>query len=215
MKKRIIQLEGQPIVVSPRKFYGSKNENKESRKTFLFRPNEYKQFISQQNRKHEILFQCKLFTGMRYEEMVRLKKHPEWIDGQFIHIPSHAGQKKAKRTTPERWIRLSYVGRENVKRLFEIDLPGIDSVNEYLEQWEFVLPNGNIPEIMGQWKPHISSMSFRKTYESWLVFFYPPSAMHVAMSQGHNSFTQFQHYLNMPFTEANKKEMEEYCMGWI
>ena len=45
----------------------------------------------------------------------------------------------------------------------------------------------------------INNKSFRKTWESWLVFYYPDKALQIALSQGHTTTTQYEHYLNIPF----------------
>ncbi|GAH15823.1 unnamed protein product, partial [marine sediment metagenome] len=54
----------------------------------------------------------------------------------------------------------------------------------------------------------------RKTWESWLMFFYPQRAMEIALSQGHTTVTSLQHYLGMPFTEVDRVEMAQFVEGW-
>jgi len=42
----------------------------------------------------------------------------------------------------------------------------------------------NFPLIVG-----LSAKTFRKTWESWLLFSYPDKAMEIALSQGHTELT--------------------------
>ena len=174
--------------------------------TLILRPAEFKEIIKNVNRKYEVIFYSLLLTGMRYEELYRFRQHPEWFDGNFIHLPSDTGQKKVKRHTPERWIRLSIAGKIQVKSLFDIELPKSSSIiNQYLYY--------NFPNIK-----YLGVKTFRKTWESWLVFYFSGKSgveIMIAESQGHTTITQFHHYLNMPFTEKDKMEMREFVEGWV
>ena len=62
---------------------------------------------------------CLLLTGMRYEELLRLRHNPDRLDGNFIHLPESA-QKKAKRKQLERWIKLSIMGKYILPQPFDI-----------------------------------------------------------------------------------------------
>ena len=55
----------------------------------------------------------------------------------------------------------------------------------------------------------INNKTFRKTWESWLVFYYPDKALQIALRQGHTTTTQYEHYLNIPFEDADRKEMRK------
>jgi len=172
-------------------------------KTRIFRPEEYEYVYEKANEKYRIIFSCLLMTGMRYEELRRLRKHPEWIDRNgFILLPAEA-QKKEKRSSRERFIRLSYRGREAIKRLFDLeaDLPANITVDNYIKY--------NFREIEG-----FSLKSFRKTWESWLVFYFQ-KPLNIAESQGHTMLTQLNHYISLPFTEEDKMKMRPYVEGWI
>ena len=138
---------------------------------------------------------------MRYAELLRLRGHQEWLNGQFIHLPPGEGQRKAKRTSSGRWVRLSIQGKKAVEALFDIQLPSNNSINQYFNY------NFHISDF--------SLKSLRKTYESWLVYYYPQQQLEVAMSQGHTMVTQVRHYLNLPFTQREKLEMGEYVEGWV
>jgi len=78
----------------------------------IFRPGECKQFIKAIPKKnYQLTFKALLYTSMRYIEMQRFQKHPEWFDGDFIHLPAMAIRKK-KRKQLERWVRLNPAGKE-------------------------------------------------------------------------------------------------------
>lgn len=190
-----------PIELQAKKIGGKKTKSKGIMKTLILRPKEFKEIIKGCDRRHQIMFSALLFTGMRYEEMLRFREHREWFDGQFVHLPAGMGEKKALRVDPERWIRLSYRGREAIESLFDIELPTIQSLNSYV-RYNFHIP-------------HFSMKTFRKTYESWLVYYFQGKEVHIAQSQGHDTFTQFRHYLNLPFTDDDKSDMKEFVEGWI
>jgi integrase len=60
----------------------------------------------------------------------------------------------------------------------------------------------------------INNTTFRKTWESWLLFSYPDKAMEIALSQGHTELTQLRHYANLPFLDKDREEMNEFVVGW-
>ena len=70
-----------------------------------------------------------------YEELRRLRKHPEWVSGATIFLPAEA-MKKEKRTQPQRFVKLSYAGREVIKRLFDLnpELPRNVVVDNYIKR---------------------------------------------------------------------------------
>lgn len=170
-------------------------------KTRILRPSEYEKIYGRANGEYRIIFSCLLMTGMRYEELRRLRKHPEWVSGATIFLPAEA-MGKEKRSQPQRFVRLSYAGREAIKRLFDLDpeLPRNVVVDNYIRR--------NFGDFQG-----FTLKSFRKTWESWLVFYYR-MPLEVALSQGHTIMTQLQHYLGLPFTEQDRLGMKQYVEGW-
>ncbi len=62
---------------------------------------------------------------------------------------------------------------------------------------------------------HLCAKTSRKTWESWLVFYYPERAGLVYQSQGHTGTTSLVYYQNMPFTDADKAQMKAYVEGWV
>ena len=45
----------------------------------ILRPSEYKMIRESVKRDKQILLDCVLLTGMRYEELLRLRKNPDWL----------------------------------------------------------------------------------------------------------------------------------------
>src|SRR5438128_2188709 len=78
--------------------------------TRILRPAEYEQLregartLENQTRSDALLL-----TGFRYIEAIRFYDNPDWLDGQFVHLPAYA-RRKSKRTQKERWVRLSRKG---------------------------------------------------------------------------------------------------------
>lgn len=193
-----------PIELQAKKIHGKKSKSKGIWRTLILRPSEYEQIYSDSTRKYQIIFSCLLYTGMRYEELKRLRRNPQWIDANgFIHLPADA-QKKEKRVDPERWIRLSYRGREAVRRLYDLrpeELPASPTIDQYIKR--------NWPKLKT-----FSMKTFRKTWESWCVFYFKNPLL-VAQSQGHTLLTQFNHYISMPWTEKDRLEMKPHVEGYI
>ena len=148
-----------------------------------------------------------LFTGMRYIELKRFKEHHEWYDGDFIHLPAMA-VRKSRRKQKERSVRLNPRGKGIIPYFLQMtkELPAYSTWRENLTRWA---------EKAGLYPNHWSSKTLRKTWESWLAFYYPKSHVHIALSQGHTQITSMEHYLNMPFTEDDRNKMKDYVEGWI
>ena len=47
------------------------------------------------------------------------------------------------------------------------------------------------------------------------MFYYPYKALEIALSQGHSTATQYQHYVNIPFEEYDGKEMRKWVGGGV
>jgi hypothetical protein len=156
---------------------------------------------------YKTILEALLYTGMRYIEIQRFQKHPEWFDGDFVHLPKEASL-KPKRTQPERWIRLNNQGRMSVRHFISIKtpIPSYQSWNENLKCWA---RRGNLDDV------GLSVKIIRKIWESWLIFFFPQQMPLIVQSQGHTMLISVQHYLNMPFTESDRVEIKNYVEGWV
>ena len=177
-------------------------------KTRVFRPKEWTALLKGCPKiEYKTMLQALLFTGMRYIEMKRFQKYPSWFDTEFVHLPRELAVKKQKRTQMERWVRLNNQGKMAVQYFLNLDkhLPSYQSWNENLKCW--CRRAGLDPEGM-------SVKCTRKTWESWLMYYYPHRSMEIAQSQGHTTTTSLQHYMNSPFTESDKLEIKNYVEGW-
>ena len=147
-----------------------------------------------------------LLTGMRYAELQRFRENPDWLDGKFVFLP-RGSMLKVKAKQRERAIRLSDMGKTLLSDLFQVPYP-----LPYLPALDMKLRRLSKRILEGA---PINNKTFRKTWESWLVFYYPDKSLQIALSQGHTTTTQYEHYLNIPFEEDDRKEMRKWVEGWI
>ena len=177
----------------------------------ILRPKEYDALLDTIYRKnlkykYREIINALLYTGMRYVELQRFQKHPEWFDKKTrsIYLPPEASRKK-KRTMKERYVYLSTQGITHVENfIFYVDkTPLRETLDNLLTFWGKKAGLGRI-----------SVKTFRKTWESWLVVSYPNALSLIAMSQGHTLFTAMNHYLNLPFTDEDIEEIKVRTAGW-
>ncbi len=175
----------------------------------ILRPSEYKLLEAEVIKQHHrIMLQTLLFSGMRFIECKRFQEHPEWYDGNFIKITLGEGVLKEKIRQKERWIRLNALGKMVIPYYLELEekLPSNQTWRENIRRWA---ENAGFDPI------GLCPKTTRKTWESWLMFFYENKALQILQSQGHTGEISLKHYLNFPFTQADKMEMAEYVSGWI
>ena len=173
----------------------------------ILRPSEYEALLrAVQKKRHRTMLQALLYTGMRYIELQRFQDYPGWFTGEFIHLPKIA-DRKVHRTQPERWVRLNQQGRMIIEYFLQLDdkLPAYQNWRDNMRRWAEIA--GISPDGMG-------AKTTRKTWESWLMFYYPGYMADITLSQGHDTITSIQHYLNMPFTEVDQLQMKNYVEGW-
>ena len=178
-------------------------------KVRILRPSEYKQLLTGCPKPElKTMLQALMYTGMRYIEMKRFQQYPSWYDGvQFIHLPRMA-DRKIMRTQQERFVRLNPPGKLIIEYFINLKrtLPTYQAWQENMETW--ARRGGISPNCM-------FAKTTRKTWESWLMFYYPQQMAQITLSQGHNTITSIQHYLNMPFTETDRLEIKNYVEGWV
>ena len=176
--------------------------------TRILRPKEWKALLQGCSKiEYKTILQTLLYTGVRYIELQRFQRNPHWFDGEFVHLPKEASKKKM-RTQQERWVRLNNQGRMMVQFFITIktSVPTYQSWNENLKCWA---RRGGLDDV------GLSVKSTRKTWESWLMFYFPQQMPLIVLSQGHTQLISLQHYLNMPFTEADRIEIRNYVEGWV
>jgi integrase len=126
-----------------------------------------------------------LLTGMRYAELQRLRENPDWLDGKFIFLP-RGSMLKVKAKQSKRTIGSSDVWKTLMPDLFQCPrpLPELSALDMELRRL-----SKRILE-----RAPVNNETFRKTLESWLVFYYPDKSLQIALSQGHTTTTRYKHY---------------------
>ena len=105
--------------------------------TRIFRPYEWQKVLYGCPKiELRTILEALLYTGMRYIEMKRLQEHPEWFDGDFVHL-SELAQKKVKRKQKERWVRLNSQGKMVVRYFLngQKKIPSYQTWNENVRTW--------------------------------------------------------------------------------
>ncbi|MBP2133971.1 integrase [Methanomicrobium sp. W14] len=177
--------------------------------TRILTPAEYRGLRSEfQNYTHKMIFDGMLFSGARTEEFWRFIKYKRYFDPErcVIHLPEKL-VKKSKVKHKARDIFLSNWGLQAMERLYDSEVYEVSRV-----AWREDLlraakkagigTNGIMPKMT------------RKTWESWLIVSFPHMALQIHMSQGHNSITAMNHYLNISFTAEEKFDMKKYVTGF-
>ena len=154
---------------------------------------------------NQLRLKTALITGMRYGELCRLTKHPEYYDknSNVIFLPNET---KKFRTARRRYIRLPDIARDILPMFFKVvkDMPSIQAWIQNLKRW--AIAGGLDPN-------YLCARTTRKTWESWLVATGHDTLM-VALSQGHNEDTMLKHYLGIPFSDEDKIKMQYWVRGW-
>lgn len=178
-------------------------------KTRVFRPKEFNALLRGCPKiEYKTILEALLYTGMRYIEMKRFQKYPLWFDDDFVHMPRELAIKKEKRTQQERWVRLNQQGKMAVRHFIGLKNTALPSYQSWVHNLRRWANHVNLdPEL-------INVKSTRKSWESWLMFYYPHRTMEIAQSQGHTTTTSLQHYMNSPFTDEDKLAMRSYVEGW-
>lgn len=174
-------------------------------KTRVLRPSEFEKVVLLFKAKDIVVINALMFSGMRYEELVRLHSNSRNFDDKsgFIHLSS----KKRKAKQKERFVRLNTLGIQAM-RLF-LDLEVCPSCHTFWVTMKRNLKRADFDTI------GISPKSFRKSWESWLCAKYKANFLEIVLSQGHTSLTAIQHYLGTSFTKDDIEAMDKYTSGWI
>jgi hypothetical protein len=184
--------------------------------TRVFRPWEYTVLRSYLKPDQQIVADTLLLTGMRYEELLRFRHNPNWLDedSATVHLPSWAmqkGRKLSRNVQTERWVRLSIRGKGVVPNLFRVEMPRRVAFDQMLKR-KALKASISREDFVAD---NISQKTFRKTLASWLRIYYPSALDHIFLSLGHSRITELRHYLGIPFSDRDKQEMREWVEGWI
>jgi len=153
-----------------------------------------------------INFEMTFMLGMRYEEAKWAQNHPENYDKEAGNFKISTNKVKVKDKI--RLVRLSTKARNIIQSFFNADkkLPTMDGWNKKLKYYA---------KLSGMSDAGISSRMMRKTYESWLMFYYPDRKYEILQSQGHSELTALRHYIKTSYNEKDKIIMKEFVDGWI
>lgn len=155
----------------------------------------------------QMLLDTLLNTGMRYQELRNFANNKKWFDNKnrAIVLPQSATKTKRGRTihlTPEFNKNLTlYLSNSNLEVSTRI------AMNENLKRWCKPLKSklSFIPTVK----------TFRKTWESWLLFAEYDSTK-VAANQGHTTTIQLNHYLNFSSKLKSEKQLViDKTKGWM
>lgn len=193
-------------------------------KVRILRPSEYSLLRQGAVKNHyQVQLDALLYTGMRYIEMRRLHSNPGWLDSSgFVYLPQEAsgkalnpveyftrdGRKKIRRPRSQlnRWVKLNPQGLMAISLYLRgPQLPVWQTWTIWFKEWA---------ERIGLEPAGLGPKTTRKTWESWLTFYYRQDRfLEIVQSQGHTTGTSLGHYLSMPFLPKDKEEMEPYVKG--
>lgn len=181
----------------------------EKNKIAILVPHEYDEIRSVMRKKHRVLADFLLYTGMRYTEARRVTEDLYDRTKKYIYLP-HGLDRKVKRSAPDRYVHLSTLGKSAVDRYFEepYTFPTYVDFDQVLRTAK--KRSGIVKEGLT-----LSIKSFRKTWECWLAVTYPERIVFIVMSQGHTEMVAIKHYLNIPFSPEEKREIKEHVSGWM
>lgn len=173
--------------------------------TRILRPCEVRQLVNAiPKNENKEKFEALLYTGSRYSELKWLYDNPKYFTGKTIKVFST----KPEAVFEERYIRLNVQGQRAISYFLRSkkNLPHYTVWDENLKRWAKMAnldPKG------------ISIKTTRKTWESFLVTYYPKNLDFIYLSQGHTRMTALEFYLMLPFTDEDIEDMKFYVEGWI
>jgi len=177
----------------------------------------------------KVLLRALLFTGMRYQELIRLKQNPSGFHPDKGYILVKSGKREA--VYSERYVHLTPAGVQAVKDFLadeRMDYPSSAVMTKNLCAWARAAHLEAAPELEGgkisqganaglnrQNVWGMSVKSFRKSWESWLAVSFPDRLEMVMLSQGHQTATSIKHYLGVPFSQDEREEIRTMTAGWM
>lgn len=96
------------------------------------------------------------------------RETPDWLDGRFTYLP-RGSMIKIRAKQKERTIELSDIGKALVSVLFQTPHP----LTEF-PAFDMMMRSLSKRILEG---PPVNNKTFRKTWESWLVFHYPDKSL--------------------------------------
>jgi len=158
------------------------------------------------------LFSVCFWTGMRYVEVQRLHKHPEWImEGKKQIILDRDTQQKPKRVAPVRYVPIPPQIQGELAYFFKNQKPPApqnwnNDLKRFAEAADLGTPK--IPATEG-----ILPKATRASIESWMFAAGLPESW-ICLRQGHDKYTSLKHYQGVPFSEAEILEIKHRIGSW-
>lgn len=194
----------------------------------ILTPAEFEKLIDQITKQSLLLLvRVMLFTGMRFEEIIRLKQHPEDFNETSRSVWVQSGKKKAK--SPERYVPLTEAGTQAVKGFLEDEratYPSSQGMTQNFTKWANnayfdPIPERQMTELhganIGKERRNIYGVSvkmMRRTWENWLLTVYPERVFDIMNAQGHDVSTSSDHYAGAVFSPEDVEQIREYVKGW-
>lgn len=194
----------------------------------ILTPGEYENLLEQIAKPSlRALVQVMLLTGMRYEEVLRLKENPEHFSEKDRSVWVRSGKQKAK--SPERYVPLTEAGTLAVKEYLDDErtkYPSANMMSVNLSSWAekagfSPIMDSQMKELSGanagKERKNVYGMSvktFRRTWENWLLTICPERVMDIMKSQGHDVQTSSEHYAGAVFSGEDVERIRAYVQGW-
>jgi len=174
--------------------------------TRILRPDEYEAVVHYIPKPiFKAMFQTLFFTGLRYTELKYVFSRPELFSGTTIEVPSFKA--KSKKIRAKRWVRLNHLGVMATINFLNNGKapPSHEGWRDNLKRW-----TERYAHISGE---GMGCKCTRKTWESYLIIsgFEP---FRVCSSMGHTEITSLKHYVNLPFSDEEIKQIKELTVGW-
>lgn len=173
----------------------------------ILTPSEYTALVDAVPKsQHRILVQTMMFTGMRYRELLSLSHNIKWFDAKnnAISIPAQHTKTNISRTihlTPG----YSKVLSQYLREFKTLGFPSRAAMNHNLRRWW---------KGTGTDMPAPAPKTFRKTWESWLLFT-GYDYLKVCASQGHSPQIAYNHYANIEARlKSEAEKVKELTAGW-
>lgn len=196
----------------------------------ILTPEDYEKIISVITKLSlKLLVMVLLYTGMRYQEVLRLKMHPEWFSPgrKIITVTSE----KETAVEKERYVHLTDAGVQAVQAFLadkRTKYPSASGMTHNLISWGNMAGISASGKLIGQVYSigkndgcerkniyGLSVKSFRKSWESWLAVTHQDKLELIVLSQGHLTTTSLKHYLAVPFSHDEIEHIRKYTDGWM
>jgi len=173
----------------------------------IWRPWELKALVNAIPKKdYKIRFEALLYSGMRYTELREVHGKITLYEDKWIHLTPLISR-KVKSKFRDRYIILSPYGKRVMEDYLALEkgMPSHKTWRQNLVRWS---------KLAGVNSDYVSTKSTRKTWESFLMAAYPHWQTQIFISQGHTELTALKYYVNLPFDDKDKKDMNYFVAGW-